>query len=164
MDGIIAHEIGHNWFYGMLGSNERDYPWMDGGFNTFFQLRYEGEKNRSASVFGKLPAFTQDLSVESFEKYVYRTTDQFTTNSIINQPAPDFKSDTAYEVTEYIKAAAWLYALEKKLGKGMFSKCIKAYAAKWNFRHPYPEDLQKIFEETSGQDLTDDFKQLSQVP
>ena len=164
MDGLIAHEVGHNWFYGMLGSNERDYPWMDEGFNSFFQFRYEAEKNRSASTFGRVPAFVQELPVEPFEDYVYRMTDQYTSTSIINQPAQDFKTDTAYFTAEYIKAAAWLHTLEKKLGKSLFSRCIKAYAARWNFRHPYPEDLQKIFEETSGQDLTDDFKQLSILP
>src|SRR5687767_12742069 len=34
MDGVIAHEVGHNWFYGILASNERDHPWMDEGMNT----------------------------------------------------------------------------------------------------------------------------------
>ena len=164
MDAVIAHEIGHNWFYGMLGSNERDYPWMDEGINSFFQYRYEAEKNRSATSFGSMPAFAGELPAESFEDYVYRKADQVPCNSIINQPAPEFTSDTAYFAAEYIKTAVWLHTLEKKLGKSLFSQCIKAYAARWNFRHPYPEDLQKIFEETSGQDLTADFKQLSTLP
>ncbi|MBL0043973.1 MAG: M1 family metallopeptidase [Flavobacteriales bacterium] len=40
LDVVIAHEVGHNWFYGMLGSNERDHPWMDEGINSFYEQRY----------------------------------------------------------------------------------------------------------------------------
>ena len=49
LDAVIAHEIGHNWFMGMLGSNERAHTWMDEGLNTYFQFRYEAEKYRSNS-------------------------------------------------------------------------------------------------------------------
>ena len=38
------HEVGHNWFYGILGSNERAHPWMDEGINSFNELRYMKKK------------------------------------------------------------------------------------------------------------------------
>ena len=46
LDAVITHEVGHNWFYGILASNEREHPWMDEGMNTYFQFRYEAEKYR----------------------------------------------------------------------------------------------------------------------
>ncbi|MDW8335057.1 MAG: M1 family metallopeptidase, partial [Bacteroidia bacterium] len=36
---VIVHEVGHNWFYGILGSNERDHPWMDEGLNSYYEYR-----------------------------------------------------------------------------------------------------------------------------
>jgi aminopeptidase N len=53
LDAVIAHEVGHNWFMSMLGSNERLNTWQDEGLNTYFQFRYEAEKYRSNMVFGK---------------------------------------------------------------------------------------------------------------
>ena len=44
LDVTIAHEVGHNWFYGILGSNERDYPFMDEGLNSFYEMRYTRAK------------------------------------------------------------------------------------------------------------------------
>ena len=44
LDLIIEHEVGHNWFYGILGTDERRYPWMDEGINTYYDKRYEALK------------------------------------------------------------------------------------------------------------------------
>ena len=44
LDLTIAHEVGHNWFYGILASNERDHPWMDEGINTFYENKYRTSK------------------------------------------------------------------------------------------------------------------------
>ncbi|HEX7458544.1 MAG TPA: M1 family metallopeptidase, partial [Ginsengibacter sp.] len=41
LDETIEHEVGHNWNYGILASNEREHPWMDEGMNTYFDNRYE---------------------------------------------------------------------------------------------------------------------------
>jgi aminopeptidase N len=64
LDATIAHEVGHNWFYGALASNERDHPWMDEGMNTYYHKRYEDEKykllaepkNKKGLLNNKLPA------------------------------------------------------------------------------------------------------------
>ncbi len=163
-EGVIAHEVGHNWFYGMLASNERNFGWMDEGFNTFFETRYGIRKNHSASLL-RYPAPEAALSLpeDSFEEYVYETTDDVPCHSIINQPATAFTEFNEYYTATYMKTASWLYALEKKLGKPIFAKCMKTYFSRWKFKHPYPEDVKKVFEEVSGQDLSVFFKQLSEV-
>ncbi len=47
---VIAHEFGHEWFPMVVGSNERLYPWMDEGFNTFIDLGERGEVLRRHAV------------------------------------------------------------------------------------------------------------------
>ena len=59
------HEVGHNWFYGMLGSNERDHPWMDEGLNSHHELRYMRKKYQSFSLLLACP-FTQIKETECF--------------------------------------------------------------------------------------------------
>jgi len=44
LEVVIVHEVGHNWFYGILGSNERDFGWMDEGLNTLNEMRFVAEK------------------------------------------------------------------------------------------------------------------------
>ena len=59
LDYTIAHEIGHNWFYGILASNEREYPWMDEGMNTYYDNRYSkwkhGDKGEMTIGAGSVP-------------------------------------------------------------------------------------------------------------
>ena len=67
LDGVIAHEVGHNWFMSMLGSNERMHTWMDEGLNSYFQFRYEAEKYRSNSIFGDaIPDDIKKLPADKF--------------------------------------------------------------------------------------------------
>src|SRR5690606_20929428 len=40
---VIIHEAGHNWFYGVLGSNERDHPWLDEGLNSFYEQKFDAD-------------------------------------------------------------------------------------------------------------------------
>ncbi|MFM7078238.1 MAG: M1 family metallopeptidase, partial [Bacteroidota bacterium] len=47
LERVLVHELGHNWFYGALASNERDNPWMDEGMNSFYEYRYMSESRKS---------------------------------------------------------------------------------------------------------------------
>ena len=41
LQSVLIHEAGHNWFQGMLATNERRNPWMDEGLNTFYEWKTE---------------------------------------------------------------------------------------------------------------------------
>ncbi len=59
LDDVITHEVGHNWFYGILASNERDHPFLDEGINSYYEDRYMKEYYGSNEVFS-LPKFLFD--------------------------------------------------------------------------------------------------------
>lgn len=163
MDGVIAHEVGHNWFYGILGSNERDHAWMDEGMNTYFQFRYEAEKYRANSVFGNaLPAELKQKPMNEFQSAVYNAISQIPTSEAIETTSSAFPNKDDYATVIYLKTAVWMYLVELALGSEKMDNVIKAYFNDWKFKHPYPDDLKAEFEKQAGSGVDDIFKLLYQ--
>jgi hypothetical protein len=163
LDGVIAHEVGHNWFYGMLGSNERQHPWMDEGINSFYEFRYEAEKYRDNSLVGtSIPDYLRKKSEDDFLDAIYVALNQTKTAEPIETPAADFRSEYDYGVVEYTKTAVWMYLLEKSIGKDLFEKGMQNYFSTWKFRHPYPEDLERSLEQITHKSLAKLFALLNQ--
>jgi len=148
LDGVIAHEVGHNWFYGILGSNERDHAWMDEGVNTYFQFRYEAAKHRANSVFGDMiPADLKSKPLDEFLGAIYGTiSSAIPMDEAIETPSADFSSKETYGYVIYLKTAVWMYIVELSVGPEKLEQAIKAYYKDWKFKHPYPEDFKAEFE------------------
>jgi hypothetical protein len=162
LDGVITHEVGHNWFYGILASNERDYPWMDEGINTYFQFKYEAEKYRSNSIFGSsMPKDLKKLSEDEFLARVYNALNSLPAKQPVNTASASFPNKEDYGIVVYIKTAIWLYLVESAIGKQNLDKGLHEYFNLWKFKHPYPEDLKAVLQETSGMDLNGIFELLN---
>lgn len=162
LDAVIAHEIGHNWFMGMLGSNERTHTWMDEGLNTYFQFRYEAEKYRSNSVFGDaIPKEVKEKSADEFLGIIYNAIDKgIPMQSAMDIPADKFPNSDEYGLISYVKTALWMYLLEASIGPEKMELAIKNYFAKWKNKHPQPADMKAAFEEAIGSNL-DKFFELT---
>lgn len=155
LDMMIEHEVGHNWFYGILASNERDHPWMDEGMNTFYGYRYSEKKynNNPGTWIGNLnERELSDLLVYSLEQ----TKDDLP----ISAPAHAF-SEVGYFTITYGKTAAWLKRLETVLGKDVFDKAMRDYYEEWKFKHPSPDDFKNSIEKSSGKQLDSEFALLN---
>jgi hypothetical protein len=154
MDAVITHEVGHNWFMGILGNNERDHPWMDEGINTYFQFRYEAEKYRTNSLFGTMiPKDVKELPEEEFQSRIYQVLNSIPAQQPINTVSTGFTNKDDYGIVIYVKTAVWLYILENALGRDVLDKGLQAYFKDWQFRHPSPEDFKKELETVSGKNL-----------
>ncbi|MGH2553150.1 MAG: M1 family aminopeptidase, partial [Chitinophagaceae bacterium] len=162
MDGVIAHEVGHNWFYGILGSNERDHAWMDEGINTYFQFRYEAEKYRANSIFGNaIPQEVKNKSLQDFQAMVYNALTQIPMDEPIETRSADFPDKEKYGVVVYLKTALWMYIVELSVGMDNLDKVLKSYYSNWKFRHPYPENLKAEFEKVLQMKFDDIFNMLN---
>jgi peptidase M1-like protein len=162
LDLTIGHEVGHNWFYGILANNERRYPWMDEGINTYYDKRYEEWKykdenkqqdtrNKSTWMAKKMPDNREKLSLDIITK---EKKDQ-----PISTSSEDF-TEMNYDLIAYSKTGWWMKQLENSLGKKMFDSCMHAYFREWQFKHPYPEDFRQVLETTANKNLNEQFSLL----
>ena len=162
MDAVITHEVGHNWFYGIIGSNERDYPWMDEGINTYYQFRYEGEKYRDNSIFGgAIPKELKKLPAEDFFARIYNALNSIPAAKPINTGSTGFPNKDDYGIVVYVKTAVWLYLIETAIGRDNLDKGMQAYFNEWKFKHPYPDDLKTSLETATGKSLDKLFELLN---
>lgn len=151
---VLNHEVGHNWFYGILGNNERDHAWMDEGFTYFYEQKYLDEKYT-----GKKDEFNggwlqklyhnKDLN-RDYHYYKVRASED--RGQAPAETSEDFEG-LNYYLSAYDKPMLALVHLESYLGTELFDKCVKAYYEQWKFKHPTPMDVQQVFEATSGKKL-----------
>jgi hypothetical protein len=147
LDHVIAHELGHNWFYGILGSNERDHPWMDEGINSYYDHTY------IVSKYGKQP---------QLERIVFETKAVTKTDQPIEGASEKF-SELNYGVVVYYKTSEWMRYLESQLGTETFNKAMQDYYLRWQFKHPQPEDFKLSIESSTGRNLDSVFSYLNKT-
>ncbi len=160
LEETIVHEICHNWFYGILGFNEREFPFMDEGITTSNQLRYM-QKFYPNTSFGEgflPPDMAKKLDLTKYpQRFSMLVPYLLSATSYSDCPTNTASTDmiaTDYETIIYMKTAYVFYYLRLYLGESLYNKCMNAFYDEYKFKHPYPEDLKKSFEATSGKDLS----------
>lgn len=159
LDAVITHEVGHNWFYGIIGSNERAHAWMDEGINTYYQFRYEAEKYKSNSIFGDMiPAEVKAMPPDQLAGLIYSAMSRIPMEKPIETHSAEFSNKDEYGLVVYLKTAIWMYIMEVTVGKDNLDKAIQAYFNDWKFRHPYPEDFEASVEKALGKSIDELFE------
>jgi len=141
LDDVITHEVGHNWFYGILASNERDHPFMDEGLNSYYEMRYMNQYYSDYEAY-ELPKWLLNPAKSGSvleNGYLILARDHADTPP--DSHSGDF-TPIAYGLQVYMKTAMCLRWLEKSLGVARVDAAMQAYYRQWQFRHPYPEDLR----------------------
>lgn len=160
LDVVITHEVGHNWFYGIMGSNEREHGWMDEGINSFNELRYVETKYPGATISGLLgrDSLSKFLGVQNFKHHEsYRLMALYQQKQNLDQPIETHSADFTninYGAIMYSKTATVFNYLRYSMGDVDFDKAMHFYFENWKFKHPQPEDLRKTFEYYSEKNLS----------
>ncbi|MFN4915216.1 MAG: M1 family metallopeptidase [Sphingomonadales bacterium] len=143
-EGTIIHEVGHNWFQGMLGSQEREHPWMDESINTFYQQQAEG---KGADEYSPGDKFSPNSGYAAFR--LTHDVGQFQCGHLHSR---DYTGVNYGAIVYAINPQRFLY-LQEYLGRSVMDSCMKTYFRNWQYKHPLPADLQAVFEEVSGKKL-----------
>ncbi|UKN00419.1 M1 family metallopeptidase [Paracrocinitomix mangrovi] len=158
LEVVIVHEVGHNWFYGQLGSNERDHAWMDEGLNThneirYIQTKYPNNQRMSEMMMGMAETFHfEHLSHHDMNKITYQTVAAYGVDQPIELPSADY-APVNYGAIVYAKTGLEFTYLRDYLGDEEFDKGMQLYYKNWEFKHPQPNDMRAALEESSGKNL-----------
>jgi hypothetical protein len=164
-EAVIFHEAGHQFWHGVVGSNEFEHAWIDEGITTFITARAIEEArlpNRLAvRVFGTLvPWVVRDITlsraIDGNRLPTYRVAPEAEAPAT---PTYRYWPPTAGAIT-YDKTAVWLHTLERHLGWPVLQRILATFFDRWKFRHPTPQDFFEVANEVSGQDLTWFFDQV----
>ncbi len=144
--GVTDHEFGHNWFPMIVGSNERKYPWMDEGFNTFINILASqnfnnGEYKEQGDVAARLaPGTAFQMRLPTMD---------------VPYTVPDVTQARNLGFAAYSKTGYGLYLLRQEiLGPERFDYAFRSYIRRWAFKHPQPRDFFRTMNEVSGEDLS----------
>ena len=164
-ESTTTHEAGHQWWYGIVGSNEFEHAWMDEGLNTFSTARaieqvFEPNFVERRFFGGFIPWVFRDIGVKR-ETDGNRLPGYRLSADADAQATPTyaFWPGTATNIT-YNKTALWLHTLEKHLGWPVLQRIMSTYFERYKFRHPYPEDFFAVVNDVSGRDMTWFFDQV----
>lgn len=160
LETTIMHEVGHNWFYGILGSNERDYPFMDEGLNSFYEMRYISTKypeKKLTSLIGRDSTFSffglNQFKHRAEYEFAYLLSAKRNTDQPLFLPAEEF-TEYNYGGIVYSKTAIVFNYLMNYLGQEKFDEGMQFYYENWKFKHPTPENLFKTLEYHLSTDLS----------
>jgi hypothetical protein len=145
---VVEHEFGHQYWYGMVATNEFEDAWLDEGINSYTECKILDD------IFGK------DKSVMDLWGLT-EGDDASQRNSYIPAADLDPMSRFAYQYISggsygditYGKTATVLLTLEKVIGEETLKRAIHTYFMRYRFTHPTKEDFLKTVEEVSGQSL-----------
>jgi Peptidase family M1 domain len=136
----VTHEIGHNWFPMIVGSNERRFMWMDEGMNTFINGYASNSFNNGE--YGD----TSNRSILGMANAMKRSGDPLMT-------PPESISLKDYG-QYYFKTSAALNILRNTvIGPERFDYAFKTYIDRWAFKHPQPYDFFRTMNDAAGDNL-----------
>jgi Peptidase family M1 domain len=148
---VTAHEIGHNWFPMIVGSDERRYAFMDEGFNTFIDI-YAADNFNHGEYGPKRDAEYAPGKGNPAKEIVPWLKD--TAAPVMMQRADQFPEKYRHPI-EYYKPAFGLVLLRQViLGPQRFDYAFKKYIERWAYKHPVPNDFFRTMDNEAGEDLT----------
>lgn len=140
LERTVVHEIGHQYFYGMVASNEFEEAWLDEGFTSY------AEDKLMEQEYGLIP----NLPVQS---------GLITSPSSLTQESWKFDSQNEYAANVYTRGKLVLLGIEHQVGTKKMERILSTYVKKYRFKHPTSADFQNVVEQVTRTSWSDYFDQ-----
>jgi hypothetical protein len=154
---VVLHELGHQYFQGLVASNEFEEAWLDEGVTTYVTARVMDAlfgADRSTAELGGLRAGQLDQ--------FRMPNDRDRSAETIRQPSWTY--DAGYAFNAYFRPALTLRTLEHLVGERTMARILRTYVERWRFRHPSSDDFFAVASEVAGRDLRSFFAQTIESP
>jgi len=163
-EGVIVHEFGHGYWYGLAANNEFEAAWLDEGFNTYST----GRVLATAYGAGALPLVFKGFPVDWFlpvpKIFDFELNRVAAINTVRFDPVTawswKFFNRGSYAANVYMRAATLLQTLEGVLGEPVWPRIMRTYHMRYRYKHPTKEDFIGVVNEISGKDMTWFFDEL----
>ena len=145
---VIEHEFGHQYWYGMVATNEFEDAWMDEGINSYSEVKVlDSVLGKNTSIMNIAGASTGERETQRLSYISVADLDPIAKN------AYEYYDSNSYGGVTYGKTASVLLTLESIVGEDTMAKAMHVYFMKYRFTHPTKEDFLKTIEEVSGKNL-----------
>ena len=145
---VVEHEFGHQYWYGMVATNEFEDAWMDEGINSYAEVKVmDSILGKDTSILNLGGASVGEREQQRLTYIGVADRDPMAQNAYV------YMSSNSYAGITYGKTASVLLTLEGIVGEDTMAKAMHTYFMKFRFTHPTKEDFLKTIEEVAGKDL-----------
>lgn len=157
LDGLISHELAHQWFGDLITCNSWEHIWLNEGFATFMTAEWFRARDGDAGYFREV--------MNNFDRVSDADTGAAPASAgmaskVYRNPWETFRRPA----NPYPKGASILHMLREKLGEELFWKCMQRYVDRHHQQTVETDELRRVFEEVSGRELEQFFRQWTQRP
>lgn len=147
LDFTVAHEVVHQWFYGIVGNNQYDHAFIDEGLTNFLSSEVY-----FTEMYGPLAG---EVMVNRYLRGPFESAVAAESDQVVDTPTDDFPTGGDYVYAAYSKGPMGFKAIYDEIGHDAFAAGLQRYYDAHRFTVASPDDLLAAFEEASGQDLTE---------
>lgn len=141
---VVAHETAHQWWYGIVGNDEVEEPWLDESLTEYSTLKFF--KHYYPTLGDRLLQLKEGAlkETESFERK----------KEFVGNPVTGFSNWKSYGLLVYEKGPMMFNELEKKLGEDKMNQVLREYFEQYRLKNAKGEDLIRLYEEHYGEELS----------
>ena len=147
IEGLLAHEIAHQWFGNSASEGNWHHAWLSEGFATYFTILYMEQKHGKEKAWESILANRNQVINYSKQNRV----------PIVNTDVENYME--ILNTNTYQKGGWVLHMLRKEVGDEIFWEAIRQYYTKYTLSNALTNDLKDVFEYVSGRDLDTFFNQ-----
>ena len=161
LKAVVVHEVGHNWFQGVLANNEREQPWLDEGINSYYEKR--ATSNTLTEIEGMFEAMKKKKLGQFFGLNDLPSNPIATFGILMQQRLGRFqKQNESAEKLSLINYGLGVYEgvpmdlklLENYLSVSTFDSIMRHFYKTYQFKHFNEKDFRNHFENASQKDLS----------